>query len=139
MADGASLLLIGSRDIGLKPRARILAVANTACDPVIMLTAAQEATQKAIAKAGLKIEDIDRFEFNEGFAAPMLKLIRDLCLDPAKVNPNGGAIAMGHALGATGGMLLCTLLDELEDHDLRYGVASILGGAGLGTAVVIER
>lgn len=143
LADGASLVLVGSREnanaLGIKPRARIVSIANTACEPVIMLIAAQSATEKAIAKAGLRVRDIDRFEFNEGFAAPMLKVLRDLELDPARLNPNGGTIAMGHALGATGGMLIATLLDEMERSDAQFGVVAIMGGAGLGTATVLER
>jgi acetyl-CoA C-acetyltransferase len=143
LADGASLLLIGNQAqaeaLGLRPRARIRAFANAACEPVIMLAAAQAATQQAIANAGLTLAQIDRFEFNEGFAAPVLKLQRDLGISPERLNVNGGTIAMGHALGATGGMLIATLLDELERSGLRFGVAAIMGGAGLGTATLIER
>jgi acetyl-CoA C-acetyltransferase len=143
IADGASLVLLGSKEkaqaLGMKPRAKIVSFANTACEPVIMLVAAQSATEKAIAKAGLRVQDIARFEFNEGFAAPMLKVLRDLEMDPARLNPNGGTIAMGHALGATGGMLIATLLDEMERSDSQFGVAAIMGGAGLGTATVVER
>lgn len=142
IADGASLVLIGSQEqgeaLGLKPRARILSFANTACEPIIMLIAAQAATAQAIAQAGLTVQDIGRFEFNEGFAAPLLKLQRELEIDPARLNPNGGTIAMGHALGATGGMLIATLLDEMERSDAQFGVTAIMGGAGLGTATLIE-
>lgn len=143
IADGASLVLIGSKEkadaLGLRPRAKIVSFANTACEPVVMLLAAQSATEKAIAKARLRVQDIARFEFNEGFAAPMLKAQRDLEIDPARLNPNGGTIAMGHALGATGGMLIATLLDEMERSDSQFGVTAIMGGAGLGTATVLER
>ncbi len=143
IADGASLVLLGSKEkahaLGIQPRAKIVSFANTACEPVIMLVAAQSATEKAIAKAGLRVQDMARFEFNEGFAAPMLKVLRDLEMDPARLNPNGGTIAMGHALGATGGMLIATLLDEMERSDSQFGVAAIMGGAGLGTATVLER
>lgn len=143
IADGASLVLLGSKarakELGIKPRARIVSCANTACEPVIMLVAAQSATVKAIARAGLDVNQIDRFELNEGFAAPMLKVRRDLNIPPERLNPNGGTIAMGHALGATGGILVATLLDEMERSDTQFGVVAIMGGAGLGTATVLER
>ncbi|MGE5704072.1 MAG: acetyl-CoA C-acyltransferase, partial [Clostridia bacterium] len=142
LADGASLLLIGSREkaaeLSLTPRARIVAVANAAADP-LLLTGGQAATEKALAKAGLTPADIDLFECNEAFAATVLKYQRDLGIDRERLNPNGGAIAMGHALGATGGMLMTTLLDELERREGRRGVVAISGGAGVGTAIIIER
>ncbi len=142
LADGASLLLIGSREkaaeLGLTPRARIVAVANAAADP-LLLTGGQVATEKVLSKAGLTPQEIDLFECNEAFAATVLKYERDLGIDSERLNPNGGAIAMGHALGATGGMLMTTLLDELERREARRGIVAISGGAGVGTAILIER
>ncbi len=143
MADGAALVLVGSRAIGaqlgLAPRARIRAYAHYCAEPVLMLTAAQTATTLALGRAGLGVNEIARFEFNEGFAATVLKFQRDNALDPALVNPNGGAIALGHALGATGGILTLSLLDELERCDGQFGVVAISGGAGIGSALVLER
>lgn len=143
IVDGASLLLIGSRAAGevagLKPRARIVATAVVGSDPTIMLTGPVPATQKALDRAGLTIEDIDLFELNEAFAAVVLKWQKDLGIPDEKVNVNGGAIALGHPLGATGGMILGTLLDELERRDLRRGLATLCIGAGMGIATIIER
>jgi acetyl-CoA C-acetyltransferase len=143
LADGAAVALVGDRakadQLGLRPRARIRSFANHAVEPILMLTAAQAATERALQRAGLTVDDIDLFEFNEGFAATVLKFLRDLRIDPERLNVNGGTIAMGHALGATGGMLIATLLDELERRDLQFGLAAISGGAGLGVATVIER
>ena len=143
MADGAALLVIGNHAAGerlnLKPRARIRSYAHWGAEPVVMLTAAQTATELALKRAHLTAGDIGVFEFNEGFAASVLKFQRDLGLDPARLNPNGGAIAMGHALGATGAMLVITLLDELERSNQQFGVVAISGGAGVGMALVIER
>jgi acetyl-CoA C-acetyltransferase len=142
LADGASLLLIGNekmaRTENLRPRARIIAIANTASDP-LLLTGGQKATEKVLAQAGLQASEIDLFEVNEAFAATVLKYQRDLKIDPDKINPYGGAIAMGHALGATGGMLVTTLLDALEHRGLKRGLIAISGGAGVGTAMIIER
>jgi acetyl-CoA C-acetyltransferase len=143
LADAASLLLLGSKEkgqyLGLKPRAKIRGFANFSVEPVIMLTAPTEASRKALKKSGLEVNDIDLFEINESFAAIVLKFIKDLNLNPEKVNVNGGAIAMGHPLGATGGVLLSMLLDELERQDKTLGLCTICGGAGIATAVVIER
>jgi len=143
LADGAALLLLANKakaqELQLPIRARILSFANCSVEPILMLTGGQLAVQKALKKAGLSPQDIDLFEFNEAFAATVLKFQRDLNIDPEKLNPNGGTIAMGHALGATGGMLMATLLDELERRELRYGVVAISGGAGVGAATVIER
>src|ERR1700712_1235261 len=119
--------------------ARILATAVSGADPTIMLTGPGPASKKALAKAGLKAEDLDLIEINEAFAAVVLRFVRDLDLDIDKVNVNGGAIAMGHPLGATGGMILGTLLDELERTRGRYGLATLCVGAGMGIATVIER
>ena len=118
IVDGASLVAIGNEqtgaELGLKPRARILATAVSGADPTIMLTGPAPATQKALAKAGLTVDDLDLVEINEAFAAVVLRFVRDMGLDMEKVNVNGGAIAMGHPLGATGGMILGTLIDELH-------------------------
>jgi acetyl-CoA C-acetyltransferase len=143
IVDGAALMLIGSeakgRALGLQPRARIVAAAVTSTDPTIMLTGPAPATRKALAKAGLRIEDIDLFEVNEAFASVVLKFIKDMAIDPDKVNVNGGSIAMGHPLGATGCAILGTLLDELETRRLRYGLATLCVGGGMGIATIIER
>ncbi|MEN5089457.1 acetyl-CoA C-acetyltransferase [Pseudomonas protegens] len=143
IVDGSALMLIGSqakgRELGLKPRARIVATAVTSTDPTIMLTGPAPATRKALAKAGLRVEDIDLFEVNEAFASVVLKFIKDMAIDPAKVNVNGGSIAMGHPLGATGCAILGTLLDELEVRRLRYGLATLCVGGGMGIATIIER
>ena len=143
IVDGAALVLVGSgqagAELGLTPRARILAVAVSGADPTLMLTGPAPATRKALAAAGLTVADIDLFEINEAFAAVVLKYVRDLGLDPEAVNVNGGAIALGHPLGATGAMLLGTVLDELERRDLRRAVVTLCIGGGMGVATVIER
>jgi acetyl-CoA C-acetyltransferase len=143
IVDGAALMLIGSeakgRALGLQPRARIVATAVTSTDPTIMLTGPAPATRKALAKAGLRVEDIDLFEVNEAFASVVLKFIKDMAVDPNKVNVNGGSIAMGHPLGATGCAILGTLLDELESRRLCYGLATLCVGGGMGIATIIER
>lgn len=143
IVDGAAAVLIGSeakgRELGLEPRARIVAVALSGADPTIMLTGPMPAAKKALAKAGLAIEDIDLFEVNEAFAVVPMKFMKDLGVPEEKVNVNGGAIAMGHPLGATGAMILGTLLDELERRKLRYGLATLCVGGGMGIATVVER
>ncbi len=143
IVDGAALMLIGSeakgRELGLQPRARIVATAVTSTDPTIMLTGPAPATRKALAKAGLRVEDIDLFEVNEAFASVVLKFIKDMGIDAARVNVNGGSIAMGHPLGATGCAILGTLLDELEARQQRYGLATLCVGGGMGIATIIER
>ncbi|AWQ81237.1 acetyl-CoA C-acetyltransferase [Pseudomonas aeruginosa] len=143
IVDGASAMLIGSeakgRELGLKARARIVATAVTSSDPTIMLTGPAPATRKALAKAGLKVEDIDLFEVNEAFASVVMKFMKDMGVAESKVNVNGGAIAMGHPLGATGCIILGTLLDELERRNLRYGLATLCVGGGMGIATIIER
>jgi acetyl-CoA C-acetyltransferase len=143
IVDGASLIAIGNaktgEELGLTPRARILATAVSGADPTIMLTGPAPASRKALAKAGLKPEDLDLIEINEAFAAVVLRFVKDMDLDLDKVNVNGGAIAMGHPLGATGGMILGTLIDELERQDKRYGLATLCVGGGMGIATVVER
>ncbi|MCB9753089.1 MAG: acetyl-CoA C-acetyltransferase [Myxococcales bacterium] len=143
IVDGASLMLLGSEaigaELGLKPRARVVAMAAIGSEPTIMLTGPTPATQKALARAGLTISDIDLFEVNEAFASVVLKWMRDLDVPHDRVNVNGGAIAMGHPLGATGAIILGTLLDELERRELRYGLATLCVGAGMGIATIIER
>ena len=143
IVDGAALVAIGNEqvgaDFGLTPRARIVSAAVSGADPTIMLTGPAPAARKALAKAGLTPEDIDLYEINEAFAAVAMRFTRDLGLDPEIVNVNGGAIAMGHPLGATGAMILGTLLDELERRDLRRGLATLCVGGGMGIATIIER
>ncbi|MGE8504283.1 MAG: acetyl-CoA C-acetyltransferase [Pseudomonas sp.] len=143
IVDGAALMLIGSeakgKELGLKPRARIVATAVTSTDPTIMLTGPAPATRKALAKAGLSIDDIDLFEVNEAFASVVMKFMKDMGVNENKVNVNGGSIAMGHPLGATGCAILGTLLDELEKRQLRYGLATLCVGGGMGIATIIER
>ncbi|HSE69812.1 MAG TPA: acetyl-CoA C-acyltransferase, partial [Nocardioidaceae bacterium] len=143
IVDGAALVAIGSeqvgQDLGLTPRARIVSAAVSGADPTIMLTGPAPASRKALAKAGLEVGDIDLFEINEAFAAVAMRFMRDLGLDHDIVNVNGGAIAMGHPLGATGAMILGTLVDELERRDLRYGLATLCVGGGMGIATIVER
>ena len=143
IVDGAALLLIGSEqagaELGLTPRARIVSTGVVAQEPTIMLTGPAPAARKALAKAGLSIDQIDLFEVNEAFAAVVLKFLRDLDLPAEKVNVNGGAIALGHPLGATGAMILGTLIDELERRDQRYGLATLCVGGGMGVATIVER
>jgi acetyl-CoA C-acetyltransferase len=143
IVDGAALVLIGNehigRTLGLKPRARIVSTALTGTDPTIMLTGPMPATRKALAKAGLSIDDIDLFEVNEAFAAVVMRFMREMGVPAEKVNVNGGAIAMGHPLGATGAMLLGTLIDELERRQLKRGLITLCVGGGMGIATVIER
>ena len=143
IVDGAALLLIGSEqagaELGLTPRARIVSTGVVAQEPTIMLTGPAPAARKALAKAGLGIEQIELFEINEAFAAVVLKFLRDLDLPADKVNVNGGAIALGHPLGATGAMILGTLIDELERRDQRYGLATLCVGGGMGVATIVER
>jgi acetyl-CoA C-acetyltransferase len=142
IVDGASLLAIGNEqtgsDLGLKPKARILATAVSGADPTIMLTGPAPASKKALAKAGLSVDDLDLIEINEAFAAVVLRFVKDMGLDMEKVNVNGGAIAMGHPLGATGGMILGTLIDELHRTGGRYGLATLCVGGGMGIATVVE-
>jgi len=143
IVDGAALVLIGNErvgtDLGLTPRARIVSVGVVGSEPTIMLTGPAPSARKALAKAGLDFDDIDLFEVNEAFAAVVKKFMKDTGVPHEKVNVNGGAIALGHPLGATGAMILGTLIDELEARDLRYGLATLCVGGGMGVATVVER
>jgi acetyl-CoA C-acetyltransferase len=142
IVDGASLMLIGNEETGaeqgLTPRARILATAVSGADPTIMLTGPAPASRKALAKAGLTVDDLDLVEINEAFAAVVLRFVKDMGLSMDRVNVNGGAIAMGHPLGATGAMILGTLIDELHRTGGRYGLATLCVGGGMGIATVVE-
>ena len=143
IVDGAALMLIGNKKIGKKlgltPRARIVQTAVIGSEPTIMLTGIGPASKKALKRAGMQASNIDLFEINEAFAAVVMRAQRDLDIDPAKVNVNGGSIAMGHPLGATGCAILGTLLDELERQNKQTGLASLCVGAGMGIATIIER
>jgi acetyl-CoA C-acetyltransferase len=143
IVDGAALTLIGNKEIGqrmgLKPRARIRAMALTGTEPTIMLLGPAPVSRKALKKAGMNISDIDLMEVNEAFVSVVLRFMDDIGADPSKVNVNGGAIAMGHPLGATGAMLLGTLLDELERQDKQTGLITLCVGGGMGIATIIER
>ncbi len=143
IVDGAALLLIGNeqagKDMGLTPRARIVSMAVVGSEPTIMLTGPAPASRKALAKAGLSAADMDVVEINEAFASVALRLQNELKVPDEKLNPNGGAIAMGHPLGATGAMILGTLVDELERTGGRYGLATLCVGGGMGIATIVER
>ena len=143
IVDGAGLVLVGSeragRDQNLQPRARIVSCALVGTEPTIMLAGPAPATQKALKKAGLSVDDIDLFELNEAFASVVLRYQRVLGIPDEKINVNGGAIAMGHPIGATGAMILGTLLDELERRNLKRGVVTLCAGGGIGIATIIER
>ncbi len=143
VVDGAAVVVLASGDWakahGAVPRARVRAAAAIGSEPIIMLTAPGPAAQRCLAKANMAVGDIDLWEINEAFAAVPLKTIRDLDLDPARVNVNGGAIALGHPIGATGAMLIGTVLDELERRDLTTGLVTMCTGGGMGTATIIER
>jgi acetyl-CoA C-acetyltransferase len=143
IVDGAAAVLIGSSEAGskagLKPRARIRAFANIGSEPAIMLTGPVDVTKKVLKKAGMNVEDIDLFEVNEAFASVVLRFLQAFNIDPAKVNVNGGAIALGHPLGATGAMLVGTVIDELERTGKQTALVTLCIGAGMGTATIIER
>ncbi|MFH9475498.1 acetyl-CoA C-acetyltransferase [Streptomyces anulatus] len=143
IVDGASLVAIGSREVGerygMTPRARIVSAAVSGSEPTIMLTGPAPATRKALAKAGLTIDDIDLVEINEAFAGVVLRFVKDMGLTLDKVNVNGGAIALGHPLGATGAMILGTVIDELERRDQRFGLVTLCVGGGMGVATIVER
>jgi len=143
VVDGAAALLLTSKSYaeahGLKPRARIVAMANIGDDPTLMLNAPVPAARKVLAKAGLTVDDIDLWEINEAFAVVAEKFIRDLKLDRAKVNVNGGAIALGHPIGATGAILIGTVLDELERRGLKRGLVTMCAAGGMAPAIIIER
>ncbi|MBR0557107.1 acetyl-CoA C-acetyltransferase [Ciceribacter sp. L1K23] len=143
IVDGAAAVLVGSKAggeaMGLKPRARIRAFTNIGSDPALMLTGPVDVTEKLLARTGMKISDFDLFELNEAFAAVVLRFMQRFEIDHLKMNVAGGAIAMGHPLGATGAMILGTVLDELERRDLNTALVTLCIGAGMGTATVIER
>src|SRR5690606_15765837 len=143
IVDGAALVLIGSekagKENGLTPRGRIVATAVSGADPTIMLTGPAPATRKALAVAGMTMDQIDLVEINEAFASVALRFMKDMNVPHEKVNVNGGAIALGHPLGATGAMILGTVLDELERRKLKYGLCTLCVGGGMGIATIIER
>ncbi|MEQ3697133.1 MAG: acetyl-CoA C-acetyltransferase [Pseudomonadales bacterium] len=143
IVDGAALVLVGSaaagEQMGIKPRARIVSTALVGTEPTIMLTGPSPAANKALAKAGMNVEQIDLFEVNEAFASVVMRFMDEQQISPDKVNVNGGAIAMGHPLGATGAMILGSLIDELEARDLRFGMATLCAGGGIGIATIVER
>jgi acetyl-CoA C-acetyltransferase len=143
VVDGAAAILLASKDYadkhGLKPRARIVAMAEIGDDPTLMLNAPVPAAKKVLAKAGLTKDDIDVWEVNEAFAVVVEKFIRDLDLDRAKVNPNGGSIALGHPIAGTGAILIGTALDELERTGGRYGLVTMCAAGGMAPAIIIER
>ena len=143
IVDGASLIMLGNeqtgKDLGLTPRARVLSIALTGTEPTIMLTGPGPASKKALAKAGLTIDDIDLVEINEAFASVVLRLQKDLDVPDEKLNVVGGAIAMGHPLGATGGCLVSTMIDELERRNLKRALMCMCVGGGMGVASIIER
>ena len=143
VVDGAGCELLASaayiKKRGLKPRARIVAMANVGDSATLMLNAPVPAARKVLAKAGLTVDDIDLWEINEAFAVVAEKFIRDLRLDRARVNVNGGAMALGHPIGATGSLLIGTLLDELERRDLKRGLVTMCAAGGMAPAIIIER
>ena len=143
IVDGAAAVLMGNKEtgkaLGLKARARVKAFTSIGSEPAIMLTAPAEVTRKVLKRAGMERDDIDLFEVNEAFASVVLRFMRQIKVDPAKLNVNGGAIALGHPLGATGAMILGTVLDELERRNLETALVTLCIGAGMGTATIIER
>jgi acetyl-CoA C-acetyltransferase len=143
VVDGAAAVLLASPDYakkhGMKPRARVVAMANMGDSPALMLNAPVPAARKVLEKAGLKLSDIDLFEINEAFSVVAEKFIRDLKLDREKVNVNGGAMALGHPIGATGSILIGTILDELERRDLKRGLVTMCAAGGMAPAIIIER
>jgi len=143
IVDGAAAVLLGSKSagksMGLKPRAKIRAFTSVGSEPAIMLTGPVDVTRKLLKKAKMKLSDIDLFELNEAFASVVLRYIQAFDIDREKINVNGGAIAMGHPLGATGAMIFGTVLDELERRDLNTALVTLCIGAGMGTATIIER
>jgi acetyl-CoA C-acetyltransferase len=143
IVDGAAAVLLGSKKAGksldLKPRARIRAFANIGSEPVLMLTGPVDVTEKLLKRARMKLSDIDLFELNEAFASVVLRYMQAFDISHDRINVNGGAIAMGHPLGATGAMIFGTVLDELERRDLNTALVTLCIGAGMGTATIIER
>ena len=141
IVDGAAAVLLGNEDIGkkygLKPRAKIKSFASIGSEPTIMLTGPADSAEKALKRAKMNVQDIDLFEMNEAFAAVVLRFMEALNIDHSKVNVNGGAIAMGHPLGATGAMIMGTIIDELERKNLSTGLVTLCVGAGMGTATII--
>jgi len=143
IVDGAAAVLVGNKEAaektGLKPRARVRAFANIGSDPALMLTGPIDVTKKVLKAAGMQLSDIDLIEINEAFASVVLRFMQAFDLDGCSVNVNGGAIALGHPLGATGAMILGTLVDEMERRDVATGLVTLCIGAGMGTATIIER
>jgi acetyl-CoA C-acetyltransferase len=143
IVDGAAAVLVGSkkaaRKTGIKPRARIVGFASIGSEPTIMLTGPAAASRRALKRCGMQVSDIDLWEINEAFASVVLRFMRDMEIAPEKVNVNGGAIAMGHPLGATGAIVLNIALDELERRGLNTALVTLCIGAGMGTATIIER
>jgi len=143
IVDGAAGLLIGNKEtgerLGIKPRARIRSMASIGSEPTIMLTGPEFAAKKALKRAGMDVSDIDIYELNEAFAAVVLRFMQALDIDHKDINVNGGAIAMGHPLGATGAMILGTMVDELERADKETSLVTLCIGGGMGTATIIER
>ena len=143
IVDGSAAILIGTKEFGekagLKARARIRSFASIGSEPAIMLTGPAPASEKALKRAGMTVKDIDLWELNEAFAAVVLRYLQVLKMPHDKINVNGGAIAMGHPLGATGAMILNTLIDELHRRKLRYGMATLCVGGGMGIATIVER
>jgi acetyl-CoA C-acetyltransferase len=143
IVDGSAGILLGTKEmgdaLGLKPRAKIRTMASIGSEPCIMLTGPSDVSRKALKKAGMEVGDIDLYELNEAFASVVLRMMQALDIPHEKMNVNGGAIAMGHPLGATGAMILGTVLDELERRDLNTALATLCVGAGMGTATIIER
>ena len=142
MADAASMTLLSNKEIqenGKKARAKIISVVTVNDDPLLVLSGCMLATQKILTQNNLKVSDVDIFEIHEAFASTMIHCQRELNIDKAKLNVNGGCIALGHPMGATGSIMMSTLIDELERQDLRTGVVATSGAAGAGTAMLIER
>ena len=143
MVDGSAAILLASPDYakahGLKPRARVVAMANMGDSPTLMLNAPVPAARKVLAKAGLSVDDIDLWEINEAFAVVVEKFIRDLRLDREKVNVNGGAMALGHPIGATGAILIGSMVDELERRGAKRGLVTMCAAGGMAPAIIIER
>ena len=143
VVDGAAALILSNKayadKVGWKPRARIISMATVGGDPTLMLNEPVPAARKALARVGMTVDDIDLFEINEAFSVVAAKFIRDLGLDPAKVNVNGGAMALGHPIAATGSILIATMLDELERRDLNTGLITMCTGGGMAPAIIIER
>jgi acetyl-CoA C-acetyltransferase len=142
MADAASITLLSNKEIqenGHKSRAKILSVATVNDDPLLVLSGCMLATQEILSQNNLQVADIDLFEIHEAFASTMIHCQKELKIDDAKLNVNGGCIALGHPMGATGSIMVSTLIDELERRDLKFGIVATSGAAGAGTALLIER